>query len=236
MATVEEKTGEAPAPSDASAAVGGFLLRGIGWEGYQKLLEIVGDSSVRITYENGDAELMSPGMIHERLKMRVDMLIGLISQELRLPFISYGSTTFHSKAQNVGLEPDQCYYLSRLERISNPDELDVRRDPPPDVAVEIDISRNSRARLRIYAGLGVPEVWRCMETGIEVLELHGQRVYRPAKGSQFWPFVPLIEFSELLHRRGYPHEMAWKDDALTWVRETVAPEHATWKAEAEGRG
>ena len=33
-------------------------------------------------------------------------------------------------------------------------------DPPPDIAVEIDITNSSLRKFSTYAALGVPEIWR----------------------------------------------------------------------------
>jgi len=42
-----------------------IVIRGVGWQGYQSLLKMVGDQPVRLTYDRGDVELMSQLPIHE---------------------------------------------------------------------------------------------------------------------------------------------------------------------------
>ena len=44
--------------------------------------------------------------------------------------------------------------------IGNKIQLDFESDPPPDVAVEIDVHHDSRSKFPIYIALGVPEIWR----------------------------------------------------------------------------
>ena len=44
----------------ASALEQRFLLRDVGWEGYETMLKLVGDRPIRLTYDRGDLELMSP--------------------------------------------------------------------------------------------------------------------------------------------------------------------------------
>nr|WP_313887518.1 Uma2 family endonuclease [Nodosilinea sp. LEGE 07088] len=39
-------------------------------------------------------------------------------------------------------------------------ELDLRTDPPPDLAVEVDITSSSQRRFTIYQQLQIPEVWQ----------------------------------------------------------------------------
>src|SRR5262245_11252298 len=99
------------------------------------------------------------------------MLITILAEELDVPIQGGGSTTFRREEVQGGLEPDQCFYVQNVDRIVGRDEIDLTRDPPPDLAVEVEISRRSLRREGVYARLGVPELWR--DNGREV------RAYRP---------------------------------------------------------
>ncbi|MGV2390408.1 MAG UNVERIFIED_CONTAM: Uma2 family endonuclease [Microcystis novacekii LVE1205-3] len=39
-------------------------------------------------------------------------------------------------------------------------EIDFATDPPPDLVVEVDITSTDLDKNRLYAALGVPELWR----------------------------------------------------------------------------
>ncbi|MFM6010394.1 MAG: Uma2 family endonuclease, partial [Dolichospermum sp.] len=67
--------------------------------------------------------------------------------------------------------------------------LDLTIDPPPDLALEIDIT--SRTHLNIYQGLKVPEVWR-FENGILQINVLENGVYVESKSSLNFPNLPLI--------------------------------------------
>ena len=41
-------------------------------------------------------------------------------------------------------------------------------DPPPDLVIEVDITRSSLDKLSIYAALRVPEVWRYTDGEVEI--------------------------------------------------------------------
>lgn len=71
-----------------------------------------------------------------------------------------GSKTFKREDLLKGFEPDSCFYIQHVEAISGKDEVDLNTDPPPDLVIEIDITSPSLPRLPIFAGVGVPEVWR----------------------------------------------------------------------------
>ena len=50
--------------------------------------------------------------------------------------------------------------LAHEPLIRDKDEIDLAVDPPPDLAIEVDDSNDSRDKLPIYAALRVPEVLR----------------------------------------------------------------------------
>ncbi len=44
------------------------VIRRVGWKGYQSLMKMVGDQPIRLTYDRGDVELISPLPKHDRKK------------------------------------------------------------------------------------------------------------------------------------------------------------------------
>ncbi len=61
---------------------------------------------------------------------------------------------------SAGFQPDACFYVHYAAAIRGKDRIDPRLDPPPDVVVEIDITRSSIDKLPLDAQFGVLEVWR----------------------------------------------------------------------------
>src|SRR4051794_17149234 len=88
-----------------------FVLYEIGWQGYEAILKIVGDRPIRLTYDRGNLELMSPSREHEQFKSLVGRLVEALSEELDIPSLSLGSTTWRREDLDRGLEPDECFYL-----------------------------------------------------------------------------------------------------------------------------
>ena len=62
-----------------------FLVRNVGWDGYQSLLKIIGDQPIRVTYDRGDVELMSPLLKHERKKSLLGQFVRVLARELKIP-------------------------------------------------------------------------------------------------------------------------------------------------------
>jgi Uma2 family endonuclease len=195
-----------------------IALDGISWELYEQLLRDVGNRPIRITYYRGSIEIMSPLPKHETWKKRIARMIELMALEVNIPMETLGSTTFRRRAKAVGLEPDECYYIQHAANIRGKDRLNLKVDPPPDLVVEIDITRRSIAREPIYARLGVPELWRYDGKRLAVLELTAGNKYRERESSLSFPFLPMAEFRKYLGQLGEADDLKVLRAFQKWVR------------------
>ena len=59
---------EAPTPVQTQP-VQRFVLHNVSWEQYGKFLEAIGENHVRVTYDRGSLELMSPLPIHDAISI-----------------------------------------------------------------------------------------------------------------------------------------------------------------------
>ena len=100
-----------------------------------------------------------------------------MTEELDIPIRSGGSTTFKSQILKKGLEPDECYWIANEHLVRGRLDLDLEVDPPPDLAVEVEITRSVLNRMGIYASLRVPEVWRSDGDQIIVEQLQADGTY-----------------------------------------------------------
>jgi Uma2 family endonuclease len=200
-----------------------IIIPGVGWEGYETMLKWVGDGHVRITYDRGDLELMSPSTEHEEYAELFGQLIFLVTLELGIPFLALGTTTWRKQAKDRGLEADKCFYLASLPRIrGKKHKLDLGLDPPPDLAIEIEISRSALNRMGIYAALRVPEVWRFDGETLRIDRLRDDRTYEPAASSRFLP-VPPAEVVRWVAVEEADDDNVWARRLRDWVRATLAP-------------
>lgn len=218
MATTVETRTRAPEPEQR------VVLRGVGWGGYEAILALVGDhASVRITYDRGDLELMSPSADHEQFKMLLDRVILVMTEELALPCRALGSTTWRKHPLDRGLEPDQCYYLANTPRVVGKKTIDLDVDPPPDLAIEVEISRSALNRMGIYAGLGVPEVWRFDGETLHVERLQPDRTYAEVDASPSFSMLLPAEIVRWLILAEDLDQTPWVRQFRAWVRETMVP-------------
>jgi Uma2 family endonuclease len=137
------------------------LLQGISWSLYENLLAEIGDNGkARLSYYRGDLEFMTPLFEHEKSNRSIERLISTIAETLDRDYALAGSMTIKRPDLEAGKEPDSCYYFANEPAIRGKTKLDFTQDPPPDLAIEIDITNSSIKQLSLYATLGVGEVWR----------------------------------------------------------------------------
>jgi Uma2 family endonuclease len=184
----------------SAAPVQHALLEGVRFETYERLLEDLGDCPVRLTYDRGVLEIMSPSHRHERIKCLIAQLVWGICHELAIPFVSGGSTTWRRQDLEKGLEPDECFWIKNEARIRRRMDLDFRVDPPPDLAIEVDIHARSLERMVIYDALGVPEVWRYRDDRITVHLRQEDGGYRESENSACFPWLSMADLSIWLIR------------------------------------
>jgi len=195
-----------------------ILLHEISWKAYEALLESWAERPVRTTYDHGTLEIMSPLLIHERIQIITEQLIDAYTEELNIPRMSGGGTTFKQEAHKRGLDPDACYWIQHERVMRGKDDFDPDTDPPPDLAIEVDITHSSLDRMSIYATLGVPEVWRFDEHGLTINLLQGGG-YVVSERSVALPGLPPAEVIRFLEMRAELDEVSLIRSFREWVRQ-----------------
>jgi Uma2 family endonuclease len=198
------------------------LLRGVRWATYEALLAEVENRGIKLTYDRGDLEIMTPSRAHERYNSLIRRLIEAMTEELDIPIASGGSTTFRSALLEKGLEPDSCYWVENEARVRRLEELDLSKDPPPDLAVEVEVSRSALDRLGIYAALGVLEVWRWTRASRLVCHVRDQGgLYREVSTSGRFPFLAPADLVPFLLDATNKDETTWIRGFRKWVRDEL---------------
>ncbi|MBW4485943.1 MAG: Uma2 family endonuclease [Tildeniella torsiva UHER 1998/13D] len=151
------------------------ILQNISWQTYRSLVnDFEQEPAIRLTYDLGTLEIRMPLDPHETFKKLLGRLIEAATEELRLEIRSLGSRTCDCEDLAKGLEPDQCYYIQHEAEVRGVVQIDMAHYPPPDLAVEIDITSSSLNRLAIYSALGVPELWRFDGERLTIYTLQGE--------------------------------------------------------------
>jgi Uma2 family endonuclease len=166
------------------------LLKDVTWQELETILEELGDRrAARIAYDKGILEIMAPLPEHEYDKEIIGDLVKALLEELDIEFLSLGSTTFKNQLMAQGIEPDQCFYIKNEARIRGKKRLDLTVDPPPYLALEVDIT--SRTHPNIYEALKVPELWRFERGKLQINVLQDGH-YLDLQESLNFPKLPLV--------------------------------------------
>ena len=148
------------------------FLKDVSWQEFETILEELGEHRAsKIAYEQGRLEIMTPLPKHETTKLFITNFIEILLEELDLEFYPLGSTTFKNRESRQGIEPDNCFYIQNEAAVRGKERLDLSVDPPPDLALEIDVT--SRTHPSIYEALGVPELWRFEKGKLQINFLSG---------------------------------------------------------------
>ena len=137
------------------------ILNDIDWWQFETFLAIRGDrAGVRVTYLEGQLEIMSPSPSHEMLKKMIARLLEAYADEKGFVFEGYGSMTMRNAPKERAIEPDECY------TVGAPKES-------PDLAVEVVWTHGGIEKRDVYRGLGVREVWIWKKGKLQAYELRG---------------------------------------------------------------
>jgi Uma2 family endonuclease len=156
-----------------------ILLQNVSWQLLEHLVDELGETrSTRITYYQGQLELMTPRWKHEVCHRLLDRCIQVMLEELELDFWLAGATMLKRPHMIVAKEPDSCYFIQNEQFIRRKADLDLTRDPSPDLVLDIDINNSSSLnQLILYADLDIPEVWRYGQSKLRFYQLnHGAYV------------------------------------------------------------
>lgn len=151
MATATRRPSETP--GDPRTVDQRVTLHGISWEQYEAFLAMRGESTaLRVTYLDGELEIMSPSTFHELDKKKLARLIEAWADASGTPLEGTGAWTIMKRSERRGAEADESYVLLAGDRTMQ----DVEH---PDFAIEVVWTSGGIDTLEVWRGLGVPEVW-----------------------------------------------------------------------------
>ncbi len=143
----------------------------------------------------------------------------ILLEARQIAFESLGSTTLKNERMTQAVEPDACFYIQNQAAVIGKNRLDMSVDPPPDLAIEIDLT--SRTQLENYQILGVPELWRYGKQGLQINVLQSGKYVE----SNFSPTFPEIPIIELVNQYVQQSQVVGSSQAIqafrNWVRDNI---------------
>ena len=200
------------------------VMRGVDWNGYEAVLRARGEKAVpRIVYLDGELFLISPSFAHEHLSGRLGQFVMVVVEELDIPYVPARSTTFRRRQKRGGVEGDETFYLANASRIVGTGDLHLRKDPPPDLAVEAVNTHEADAAVEVWRRFGVPEVWVCDGAALRILSLQPDGRYSESPASVSFPFLSSTEIFDWVSRPQTGNETSWIKLVRGWVRDVLVP-------------
>lgn len=203
------------------------VMHGLDWKGYLTLLRLRGERPrPRVLYLDGEAWLVSPSSPHEVFKKRFGNLVSILVEERGLPCVQVGSTTFRRRLKRGGVEGDEAFYLAHAADIQHKvprEKIDLRTDPPPDLAIEVVHTRASDTAIAIWKRIQVPELWAFDDPTLKILIRKDYGRYVTSETSLAFPALTADEISSWIGRPPEGSDTDWIKALRAWVKEVIVP-------------
>lgn len=184
-----------------------IAISSVSWETYGALVDEVQTAGKRMAFDQGVLEIMSPMIPHETAKRLLGRMIERFTEIHGIDLLSSASTTFRRSDLRRGFEADESYYIAHAGEVRGKDRIDLSIDPPPDLVIEIELTRSAIDKLELFASMGVAELWRYDQDRLWLGHL-SKGSYTRAEESQQLPGFPIVLAEQLLARRGSDSETA----------------------------
>ncbi|ASC71972.1 hypothetical protein XM38_029260 [Halomicronema hongdechloris C2206] len=196
-----------------------MAFHALDWQGFKQIQQILAQRShARFTYDQGILEITMPLEGHERFARLIELFIRIMVVEMGAKMKSMGSTTLERADLLKSAEPDNGYYLQNYHRVAD-HEVDLDRDPAPDLVVEVDITHTDINKCALYASLGVSEFWRFDGREWIILCLVNDQ-YVQRDHSPTFPWVEKVDLYTFLEA-ALVDEVAAEVDCRQWVRRQI---------------
>jgi Uma2 family endonuclease len=207
-----------------AAASTGLVFHGVTWDDYEAMLRIVGERRIRVTYDQGTMEVFLPSFRHDNDAYLLGRMVDMLTEELEIDMEGGGTTTHKRQDLGKGVEPDQCYWLrENASRVRGKRQLDLKVDPVPDLIIEVDVTRTSLDRIKIFAAMRVPEVWRSEGRTLQFLHLQANGTYRPRTTNRNFPTLSFSAVARFLKEGRTSDKPLWVRSFRAFVREHLVP-------------
>lgn len=197
-----------------------LILRFRTWEDYEALLARREDKAgLRIRYSSKTQEIRIMSPLPRRGKnsdILADFVKALLRHECR-DWDAFTPITL-KRINQQGIEPDYCFYIDNRTEILGKERIDLETDPPPDLAIEIDLTCTTKPE--DYQAIAPLELWVYRQSQLSIYQFDSQQ-YRESQISRWFPgydlktliprycdrgwqigsSVALREFEELLRSR-----------------------------------
>ena len=141
-----------------------LALSGIAWEQYRTIAETLPDRpGLRIIYLDGRLALLTTSRQREWFADRLADVVEAVAAGAGIALEAHGQTTFRHRDLNAGIEGDRTFDLGldvAPAASRGPGPIDLADQPPPTLAIEVEVNRPANLAGSTWGRLGVAEIWR----------------------------------------------------------------------------
>jgi Uma2 family endonuclease len=139
-----------------------IVITNLSWEEYVAINDaIVERPNIRMFYCEGRLTLLTESRKHRWDGERLGQLVAELARVLKVPVEDAASATFRRRAKRRGVEGDKTFYFrENAAKMKGSKDIDLNVQPPPDLAIEVEVSHSADDAVIAWGGLGVAEVWR----------------------------------------------------------------------------
>ncbi len=177
-----------------------FVFDGVDWAFYQDVRRrLAHRPGVFITYRKGRLEIVTTSWLHEIVSALLAEIVRTLAEETDTPLKPAGRATLDREDLDAGVEPDVSFYVANQPRVRGLDAIALPDMPPPDLAIEVEVTHRLGERRTIYQELGVPEIWIYGQAaGLSVLLRGADGTYAAADRSPTFPLFTAAELTAIV--------------------------------------
>ena len=202
-------------------------MGGVTWDAYLKVSDAFEDQpGLRIIYCDGRLAFMGKSRRHDWFAERLGELVKAMARGLGIPWEDAGQSTYRREKMDAGLEGDKTFYFGEhAVQMRGPLDIDLDAQPPPDLAIEVEVSHSADAALVAWGRLGVPEVWRFQPKSLQfiICVRRDDGSYSDSDRSRVFPTLSRADLLEQLARANELGADRWNEQLEAWVREAISP-------------
>ncbi len=206
-----------------------FVMGRVTWDAYLKISDALEDQpGLRMIYCDGRLAFVGKSRRHEWFGERSADFVKAIARGLGVPWEDAGQATYRREKTNAGLEGDKTFYFGEhAVQMRGPADIDLDVQPPPDLAIEVEVSHSADEAIDAWGRLGVLEVWRFQPKSSQLTFLIRTEdgSYSQADRSLAFPALSSAAVLERLNRASELGADRWNVELEAWVREVVGPRH-----------
>jgi len=220
-------TSVSPPTAETGTAEQRFVMGGISWDAYVTMSDALHEHlGVRMIYHDGRLILMGKSRRHEWLSDCLGHLVMGIAIYFGIPCEPAGEATYRRREQEAGLEGDRTFHLgANAERMRGGRNYDFTADPPPDLAIEVEVSHPADDAIEAWGRVGVPEVWRfdAASFACSFWTLRDDGSYEQTVRSMVLPMLRPNDVVELIELAQTTGTVPWLAQLPGWMDRVLRP-------------